>query len=141
MFQGHEAVEKGAWCWFADPRAVRHTSQDGKIDKTYIGCIDTQGRIKALVHDHTKNNVKEILVRDGFQADDRDNPTFLILPDDRVMIFYSRHTDEPCFYYRTTKEAGNLETLGEENRLETLHNTTYPSPFILSSDPDHIYLC
>lgn len=141
MFQGHEAVEKGAWCWFADPRAVRHTSQDGKIDKTYIGCIDTQGRIKALVHDHTKNDVKEILVRDGFQADDHDNPTFLILPDDRVMIFYSRHTDEPCFYYRTTKEAGNLETLGEEKRLETLHNTTYPSPFILSSDPDHIYLC
>lgn len=70
-----------------------------------------------------------------------DNPTFLILPDERVMIFYSRHTDERCFYYRISREPGDITTLGEEKKIITENNTTYPSPFILSDDPDHIYLC
>src|SRR5690606_41975284 len=76
-----------------------------------------------------------------FQPDDHNNPTFLVLPDDRVMIFYSRHTDEVCFYYRISQKPGDITTLGEEKRLETDHNTTYTSPFILADDPDHIYLC
>ena len=57
------------------------------------------------------------------------------------MIFYSRHTDEPCFYYRVSRIPGDITTLGEEKRIETKNNTTYPSPFILSDDPEHIYLC
>lgn len=36
---------------------------------------------------------------------------------------------------------GDITTLGEEKRIETKNNTTYPSPFILSDDPEHIYLC
>ncbi|MDR2815424.1 MAG: BNR-4 repeat-containing protein, partial [Proteiniphilum sp.] len=51
------------------------------------------------------------------------------------------HTDEPCFYYRVSQKPGDITTLGKEIRLETANNTTYPSPFILSDDPDHIYLC
>ena len=141
MFSGYEVCPEGAWCWFADPRAVRHTSKDEAIDKTYIGFIDVHGQIKAIERNHINNEVKEILIRDDFQIDDHDNPTFLILPDDRVMIFYSQHTSEPCFYYRVTKEAGDLTSFCEERKLDTLHNTTYPSPFFLSDDPEHIYLC
>ena len=65
----------------------------------------------------------------------------LIMPDDRIMIFYSRHTDEPCFYYRVSTKPGDITTLGKEMRLETEFNTTYPSPFFLSDDPNHFYLC
>ncbi|WP_223857778.1 BNR-4 repeat-containing protein [Sphingobacterium micropteri] len=57
------------------------------------------------------------------------------------MIFYSRHTEEACFYYRISQKPGDITTLGEEKRMETDHNTTYPSPFILTDDPGHIYLC
>lgn len=140
-FDGYQITEEGAWCWFADPRALHHKSADGRIDNTYIGYIDIHGTIKAMQIDWKKGIKEEVLVRSCFQPDDHDCPTFLVLPDDRVMIFYSRHTDEPCFYYRVTREKGDLTTFGEERKLVTKDNTTYPSPFILSDDPDHIYLC
>lgn len=134
-------TEEGAWCWFADPRAILHENEKGTIKNSYIGYIDVHGAIKATQVNHLTGKRDEVLVRSWFQPDDHNNPTFLVLPDDRVLVFYSRHTDEPCFYYRVSRKPGDITTLGEERRIETTHNTTYPSPFILSDDPEHIYLC
>lgn len=138
---GFTVADEGAWCWFADPRAIRHKSPDGGIDNSYIGYIDIHGNIKAMQYNHKHKKQEEVLVRSWFQPDDHNNPTFLVLPDQRVMIFYSRHTDEPCFYYRVSTRPGDITSLGEEKIIKTKNNTTYPSPFILSDDPDHIYLC
>lgn len=140
-FEGYEVTDQGAWCWFADPRALHHESKDGSINKTYMGYIDVHGNIKAMQIDWKTNQKEEVLIRSWFQPDDHNNPTFLVLPDERVMVFYSRHTDEPCFYYRVSRKPGDLTTLGEEKIIKTRNNTTYPSPFILSDDPRHIYLC
>ena len=140
-FPTNTLIEKGAWCWFADPRAIHYKNANGTINSTYIGYIDAHGYIKATQINHVTNTTNEVLIRSYFQPDDHNNPTFLVLPDERVMIFYSRHTDESCFYYRVSGKPGDITTLGKEVRLETTHNTTYPSPFILSDDPDHIYLC
>lgn len=140
-FPNNTITDKGAWCWFADPRAIHYENERGTINSTYIGYIDVHGNIKATQIDHLTNTTNEVLIRSWFQPDDHNNPTFLVLPDERVMIFYSRHTDEACFYYRVSQKPGDITTLGKEIRLATSHNTTYPSPFILSDDPDHIYLC
>ena len=137
----YEVTKQGAWCWFADPRAIHHQNESGTINNAYIGYIDTQGNIKASQYDFIKKEKKEVLIRSYFQPDDHNNPTFLILPDDRVMILYSRHTDEACFYYRISTKPGDITALGEEFKIPTKNNTTYPSPFILSDDPDHFYLC
>ncbi len=134
-------TEKGAWCWFADSRAISYENKNGTINNTYIGYIDVHGNIKATQINHLSNETSEVLIRSWFQPDDHNNPTFLVLPDERIMIFYSRHTDERCFYYRISQKPGDITALGRELRLETENNTTYPSPFILSDDPDHIYLC
>lgn len=139
--QTNTLTEEGAWCWFADPRAISYENEEGTINATYIGYIDIHGNIKATQINHLTNTTNEVLIRSWFQPDDHDNPTFLVLPDERIMVFYSRHTDESCFYYRVSQKPGDITTLGREVRLETDHNTTYPSPFILSDDPDHIYLC
>lgn len=138
---GHRITEEGAWCWFADPRAMHYKSKDGKTNCSYIGYIDIHGNIKAMQYDFNAKKQTEVLVRSYFQPDDHNNPTFLALPDGRVMIFYSRHTDEPCFYYRVSRVPGDITTLGEEKVIKTKNNTTYPSPFILSDDPTHFYLC
>lgn len=138
-YEGSVISPKGAWCWFADPRAIHHKA-DG-INSSYIGYIDVHGNIKATQHDFNTGITSEVLIRSYFQPDDHNNPTFLILPDQRVMIFYSRHTDEACFYYRVSRKPGDITSLGPEIRLNTPNNTTYPSPFILSDDPNHIYLC
>lgn len=138
---GYQVAAEGAWCWFADPRALHYENKEGTINKTYIGYIDIHGNIKAMQYDFQKKEQEEVLIRSYFQPDDHYNPTFLVLPDERIMIFYSRHTDEPCFYYRVSRIPRDITTLGEEKRIETKNNTTYPSPFILSDDPEHIYLC
>lgn len=139
-YEGTQLTPKGAWCWFADPRALHHQNEAGTINSSYIGYIDVHGNIKASQINFLTGKTHEVLIRSYFQPDDHNNPTFLILPDERVMIFYSRHTDEACFYYRISQKPGDITTLGPEIRLATSHNTTYPSPFILSDDPTGIYL-
>lgn len=140
-YDGNLVTKEGAWCWFADPRALHYENVAGTINNTYIGYIDVHGSIKATQHNFLTGKNNEVLIRSYFQPDDHDNPSFLILPDERVMIFYSRHTDEACFYYRVSKKPGDITSLGAEMKIVTVDNTTYPSPFILSDDPTHIYLC
>lgn len=143
-FSGNVIADEGAWCWFADPRAIHYKSTDGSIDASYIGYIDVHGAIKASQIDFKANPdgyQQDVLVRSRFQPDDHNNPTFLVLPDERIMIFYARHTDEARFYYRVSTKKGDITSLGEEREIKVANNTTYPSPFILSEDPDHIYLC
>ena len=134
-------AEEGAWCWFADPRALHYENEAGTINATYIGYIDVHGNVKATQYDWVSHRKTDVLIRSYFQPDDHNNPTFIVLPDERVMIFYTRHTDEPCIWYRISQKPGDITALGEEKRLATANNTTYPSPFILSDDPQHIYLC
>lgn len=140
-YSGYTVADEGAWCWFADPRALHYENKKGNINATYIGYIDNHGSIKATQVDWKTKTTSEVLVRSWFQPDDHDNPSFLVLPDERIMIIYSRHTDEACFYYRISKRPGDITSLGEEKRLATANNTTYPNPYILSDDPDHIYMC
>lgn len=143
-FSGNVIADEGAWCWFADPRAIHYQSADGEINAAYIGYIDVHGAIKASQVDFKADAdgvQQDVLVRSRFQPDDHNNPTFLVLPDERIMIFYARHTDEPRFYYRISTKKGDITSLGEEHEIKVANNTTYPSPFILSDDPNHIYLC
>jgi hypothetical protein len=138
--EGNVIVTEGVYCWFADPRAYHFENAEGTIKNTYIGYIDSRGRIKAKQINHITNTVCEVLVRSYFQPDDHGNPCFLILPDGRVIIFYSRHNDEACFRYRISKKAYDIRTLGDEKMITVKASTSYPSLSFLSSDPNHIYL-
>ena len=139
--QNNIVAEEGAWCWFADPRALHYENEAGTINATYLGYIDVHGNVKATQYDWVKHRKTDVLIRSYFQPDDHNNPTFVVLPDERIMIFYTRHTDEPKIWYRISVKPGDITALGEEKFLATANNTTYPSPFILSDDPQHIYLC
>ena len=140
-YSGTIVADEGAWCWFADPRALHYENAGGTINATYIGYIDVHGNVKATQYDWIAKRKTDVLVRSYFQPDDHNNPTFVVLPDERVMIFYTRHTDEAKIWYRISQKPGDITALGEEKFLATANNTTYPSPFILSDDPNHIYLC
>ena len=137
-YSGTVVSDEGAWCWFADSRALFYKGV------AYVGYIDVHGNVKAAQMTVGTDGVRqkeEVLVRSYFQPDDHNNPTFLVLPDERIMIFYTRHTDEAKIWYRISRKPLDITQLGEEKYLATQNNTTYPSPFIMSDDPDHIYLC
>lgn len=40
-------TKEGAWCWFADPRAIHFADAEAGIDASYIGYIDVHGNVKA----------------------------------------------------------------------------------------------
>ena len=140
-FKSNIVAQEGAWCWFADPRALHYENAAGTINASYLGYIDIHGNVMATQYDWIAGRKTDVLIRSYFQPDDHNNPTFVVLPDERVMIFYTRHTDEAKIWYRISRKPGDITALGDEKYLATANNTTYPSPFILSDDPDHIYLC
>ncbi|MDO4562876.1 MAG: BNR-4 repeat-containing protein [Clostridia bacterium] len=135
------AVE-GAWNWCADPRALRHKNEQSGSDKTYVGYIDVYGNIKAIQYDNINNTYKQVYVRTGFETDDHDNPTFLVLPDNRIMIFYSMHSNEARIYYKVSANPDDITQWGEEKIIDITDysNATYPTPFYMSSAPESFFL-
>ena len=50
-YSGTVMAEEGAWCWFADPRALHYENEAGTINASYIGYIDVHGNVKATQYD------------------------------------------------------------------------------------------
>ncbi len=141
-YNGSEIFASGAYCWFADPRAVRHVNPETGSDKTYVGSIDTDGTVKALQYDAVTGERTEVVLDTDFQPDDHNNPMFLILPDNRVMIFWSRHTVEPRFYYRVSRQPDDITGMSDRKTVsvEGFGNYTYPSPFYMEDAPGSFFL-
>jgi hypothetical protein len=81
----------GAWCWFSDPRAIFY---EGKHRRTYTGWVDSLGDIVVGYYDHDNGRIKTKIIAEHFQRDDHDDPSFLIDPDGKLMVFYSKHAGQ-----------------------------------------------
>ena len=127
----------GAWCWFGDPRGVHHNN------RSYIGWIDRQGDVKVASYDHTTRLRTTVVLRWGLQIDDHDNPSLHLLPDGRLMVFYSKHGGNKM-YYRVSGRAEDVTSWGTERTVPT--NTsggkgyTYPNPVQLSGENNRLWL-
>jgi len=138
----------GAWCWFADPRAV---SASGKTWFGYTrqaGISTGNGIIGVTELDHTTGLATEYQLKTttvGW-ADDHTNPTFLIRPDGRLVAFYCEHTSTVGIRYRISVNAHDASAWGAESTILAPsgsgndHDRTYPSPVMLSSQSNKIYL-
>ncbi|KPK76767.1 MAG: hypothetical protein AMJ79_05535 [Phycisphaerae bacterium SM23_30] len=135
----------GAWCWFADPRAVYY---EGKSKRTYIGWVNHTGDIQIAGYDHESPHMEVSTLHPALQADDHANPSILILPDGRLMVFYSPHSRDPM-YYRISKSPENISSWEPQKTIPT--NTrpepnqpylgfTYPHPCRLTAENNRIYL-
>jgi hypothetical protein len=71
----------GAWCWFADPRAVYF---EGEYKRTYAGWIDRYGDVHIGFYDHSTGQIETKVIYDGLQVDDHNNPTILIVKLRRI---------------------------------------------------------
>lgn len=77
---GYQVAAEGAWCWFADPRALHYENKEGTINKTYIGYIDIHGNIKAMQYDFQKKEQEEVLTVRIFSRTIITIPLFLYCP-------------------------------------------------------------
>ncbi len=134
----------GAWCWFSDPRAVILR------DKIYSGWVTTNGSIVAGSYNIKTREVKTSVLYTKFDQDDHSNPSFLILPDERIMVFFSAHSSmglkgkKPAIWYSTTTNPGDI-TSWEDLQMQT-QNTKgwrafcYTNPVMLSDENNRIFL-
>jgi hypothetical protein len=125
----------GAWCWFADPRAVRY---DGQHRKTYLGWVAHDGDIMISAFDHDSFTRTTAAIHPKLQVDDHSNPAIQIRPDGRLAVYYSAH-DGPRMYYRVSARPEDVRSWGPVQEIPT--NTegrgkgyTYPNPIHLSAE-------
>lgn len=134
----------GAWCWISDPRSV---FINGKI---YSGWVTSDGSIMAASYNQNTGETKEVNLYPKFEKDDHDNPSFLILPDRRLMVFFSSHSKpskaekRPVILYTITK---NPEDITQWEPLKRITSNTngpggfcYTNPVMLSEENNRIYL-
>ena len=149
----HELNDNGAWSWFMDERAI----VDG--GKLIVGSVRANGEfaekdnpgwgnVELAVMDLKTGEKKVVVLHEELEQDDHNNPGLLVLGDGRYLAAYSKHNQEPRFYYRiSTRPHDPLEweptvefvTPGVKGSWSG-DNFTYANPFRLSGEDGRIYL-
>ncbi|WP_171638528.1 BNR-4 repeat-containing protein [Paenibacillus plantarum] len=127
-------TEDGAWCFFADPRAVRYVGQQ---DRTYVGWLTKQGHVMIGTYDHRDGSVNSVMIKPTLQKDDHANPSLYIPTDGRAIIYYSAHNGK-TMYYRQMETAEDISSFSAEQELPEntsgMHGYTYPNPIHLPQE-------
>jgi hypothetical protein len=108
--------------------------------------VDSAGSIVVSSLDLESGERAEHTVHPGFNKDDHANPSFMVIPDGTVVVFYTSHGSDvsDAMYYRLSQRPEDITAWGE--RLEIGSNTegprgyTYPNPVRLSQEEGRIYL-
>lgn len=134
----HETmVDDAGWCWFQDPRAIRHV---GEHDRTYFGWISRFGDVTVGGYDHETGGFERHVIHELFEPDDHDVPTLTVRPDGRLIVFYTGHNG-PAVHHRIATSAESIANFGPRQSLEPGHetNVTYPDPRWID-DELHLFL-
>ncbi len=130
----------GAWCWFADPRAVRHR---GAHDRTYLGWITRIGDVQIGQYDHAARVLTTATLMTRFKVDDHNNPVVVIRPDGRLMAFWSGHVGARI-YYRVSTQPEDIAAWGPTRilpvQLTGASGYTYPNPVFSAAEGHRLYL-
>lgn len=113
----------GTWCWFQDPRALYYK---GIKEQTYTGWITHDGKIQVASYNHATGEIIQTTIKEGFQVDDHNNPTFLVRSDGRIMVCYSGHFFGPMRVL-VSKNPEDISSFGPESTFG--NSVTYANPY------------
>ena len=129
--------EDGGWCWFQDPRALRHVDTR---DVTYVGWISRTGDVQVGEVNHETGAISSTTLHAAFEPDDHDDPTLAIREDGRIIVFYTRHAGASV-RYRIGASPEDISQFGPEHQLTpgSSPRVTYPNPRWIGDDL-HLFL-
>ena len=139
-------LHDGAWCWFSDPRAVFHR---GEHERTYTGWVDSRGNINVGYYDHRQGRFHARTLDPKLEVDDHNNPSLLLTPDGRLLVFYSRHSRSDPIYLLEARRPESIAEWAPRRELflndtaayrGLLNSYTYTNPALLTEEDDRIYL-
>ena len=128
-------AKDGAWCWFSDPRAVYHR---GTAERLYAGWASVKGDIVVGSYDYVTGDIVRTVVQPNLQKDDHINPSLLVLPDGKLMVFFSKHNGG--FYCATSKRPEDITEFGPVDTVDVGDRQCYTNPVMLSEENNRIYL-
>lgn len=125
----------GAWCWFSDPRAVCRYGADPRF---YAGWTNSKGDVMVASYSHTTGKTTEHVVRPALQRDDHTNPSLLILPDGRIMVFFTEHNGH--LFVTASTHADDITEFEPVRMIDAGDKVCYTNPVMLSEEKDRIYI-
>ncbi len=128
------ANRDGVWSWFTDVRALYH---EGAHRRVYFGAVARTGSVWVSQYDLDTQTIDTTIVRPEMEIDDHANPSLVMLPDGRLMVFYSLHQGQEI-RYRTALVAESIAQWDAE-RTVTTALAEYVCPFILSGESNKLY--
>jgi len=136
----------GAWCWFSDPRAIYYK---GTHSRTYAGWITSDGDVVVGFYDHNTEDVKTHVLHKALEVDDHDNPSLLITPEGKLMVFYSKHSKAYPIQLVIAEEPEQIDKWGIARSLSLndtvtyqgrLNSYTYTNSYMLTGENNKIHL-
>src|SRR5690554_1370699 len=127
-----------AWCWFSDPRAVYYK---GEKEAIYFDFINTKGDVVSKSIDFETGQSTEYTLHERLEVDDHNVPTFLFLPDGKLLAFYNHHNGD--IFMRKSKHAENISEWEPAVKLlkkDSVNRYCYTNPIMLSEENNRIYL-
>jgi len=122
VFTMETLTRDGAWCWFSEPRAIYH---HGEKEQTYAGWITSGGDVTVAALNHETGSWTSHVVHRRLEADDHDHPVIYVRKDNRLVVFYSKHS-KGSMYVAISKRP---EDITEWREADTFgENVTYANP-------------
>ncbi len=135
--------EDGTWCWFSDPRAVY-------LDNTtYIACVSSLGNIDISAYNHKTKETQTHTLREAYHVNDHASPSLLITPEDKIMIFYTKHAQKipiQMHISKNPKDISEWETVRDLYVNDTItykkygKSYTYSNPCQLSEEKNKLFI-
>lgn len=132
------ATDDAAWCWFSDPRAVYHK---GAREQVYYGYVNSRGDIGVSSIDLKTGKQELFMLHSELQVDDHNVPTFLFLPDGKLLAFYNHHNGN--IFMRKSRYPESVREWEAEVVIlqqDSVNRYCYTNPVMLSGENNRIYL-
>jgi len=126
----HIMTNDGAWCWLQDPRVV---FVKGKHTRTYAQWITHDGRLQIGAYDHGSGSTEIHTLKEHWDHNDHNVGSFLVLPDKRIMVFYTRHNKYGIFS-QTSSKPENIKQWDDEITISNTERISYSHPVYLKKE-------
>lgn len=149
----HPLNDNGAWSWFMDERLlvdngrllVGSVRAAGRFDQR---ALPGWGNVELAILEMGTGQVRKVILHEGFEQDDHNNPGLVKLGDGRYLAAWSKHGQETKLYRRRSLRPGDPSEWGPIQELVTPgvggafrgDNVTYANPFRLTAEGGRLYL-
>jgi hypothetical protein len=101
--------------------------------RTYAQWVTHNGRLQIGAYDHGTGGTEVHTLKQQWDRDDHNVGSFIVLPDNRLMVFYARH-NKPGLFCRTASKAEDICQWDDEVTVSDDPKISYNHPVYLSEE-------